>query len=499
MGTRLNHSAKTYYTILFLIIFVFSTMQSVEAKKLNAFLSYTTFYSPEKGPFVETYLSVMGNSVEFIKNENDKYQATIQVILLFKKGEEIANYDKYELFSPELDDTTSVNFNFIDQQRYSLPEGNYDFEIQIWDKHTESKPYISLQPLEIMYPKDEVSISGIQLVESYEETVNPGILTKGGYDLIPYIVNYYPENVNKLTYYGEVYNIEKKVGSENQYLLTSYLTKMEKDKPLSSYISYKRQKAESVNVIFSEFDITNLSSGNYFLAIEARDRENKLLAKNRIFFQRSNPRMSLTMDDYATMYIENTFAHKISNLDTLVNYIDCLEPIADDPEKSFTMAHLKESDTETLQKFFYKFWYDRNQLEPELEWSNYLGEVNKVNLAYSTMISKGYETDRGRVYLKYGPPNAISESYNEPATYPYEIWHYYALENGQRNKKFIFYTKDIVTNDFVLLHSDVSGELSNYRWQYVLYQRVDPGFDIDRGAGDDSWGGNSKKYFDLPR
>ena len=485
--------------ILIIVLVLIGPINADEIKKLNALMSYTTFYSPESGPFIETYLSVRGNSVEFVKNENQKFQASIQVIILFKKSDEIVNYDKYELFSPELEDTTQINFSFIDQQRYSLPQGSYDFELQIWDKNSKAKPYINLQPLTIYYPDDEVTISGIQLIESFEPTKETGILTKGGYDLIPYIVNFYPEHINKITYYGEIYNTKDKLGDEGKYLLTSYITKMEKDQPLASYITYKKETTGDVTVVFSEFDITNLKSGNYFLSIEARDRNNELIAKNRIFFQRSNPRIQLRVEDIATININNSFAQRINNLDTLANYIACLDPISDDQERSFALTHLQTADIGTLQKYFHKFWSDRDQLQPEMAWNNYLSEVNKVNLAYSTMISKGFETDRGRVYLKYGPPNAISESYNEPATYPYEIWHYYELENGQRNKRFIFYAKDIVTNDFMLLHSDVSGELANYRWQYYLYQRVDPGFNIDQGAGADSWGGNSKRYFDLPR
>ena len=145
------------------------------------------------------------------------------------------------------------------------------------------------------------------------------------------------------------------------------------------------------------------------------------------------------------------------------------------------------------------FWSKRDPLEPEKAWLDYLDMVNRVNMAYSTQISKGYQTDRGRVYLKYGPPNSISESYSEPTTYPYEIWHYYELANGQRDKKFVFYTKDIVTNDFSLLHSNVVGELSNYRWQYFLHQRVDSGWDIDRTLLPDGWGENSTDYYNNPR
>ncbi len=125
-----------------------------------------------------------------------------------------------------------------------------------------------------------------------------------------------------------------------------------------------------------------------------------------------------------------------------------------------------------MQQFFLNFWRSRNNADPEAEWYDYKKEVAKVNNDYTTQVRKGYDTDRGRVYLKYGPPNIITESYDEPSAYPYEIWHYYTLGENQRNKKFVFYTYDIVTNDFQLLHSDAIGELSNYRWQVDCIEEI---------------------------
>ncbi len=501
MKNRYHQYRVPFCTVLFLItLILFSSVGFGQDKKLNAYLSYSTFFEPESGPYIETYLMVDGNSVKYIKSETGKYQAAIEVVMLFKKdNEEIVNYDKYELLSPELDDTLSVNFNFIDQQRYSLQNGDYNFEIQIGDKHSEADPFISLQPLVINFPNDEVIISGIQLVESYSETEDPGILTKNNYDLLPYIINYYPEQVSKITFYAEVYNTLEELGEGEKFLLTYYLAELDKGEALGKFSQYKKQSSAKVNVVFSEFDISKLPSGNYFLVIEARDKENNLLGSNKIFIQRSNPGIQLSIDDIATMQINNTFVNNITNIDTLREYIRCLMPISSEQEKGFALAHVENSDLEILQKFFYMFWTQQSPLDPERAWLAYLEEVNKVNYAYSTSIQKGYETDRGRTYLKYGPPNAISESYNEPSAYPYEIWHYYFLENGQRNRKFVFYTKDIATNDFALIHSDVTGEYSNYRWQYFLYQRVDSGFDIDQTTKPDPWGGNSKKYFDLPR
>lgn len=490
-------STKLVFLTITILLISFS---SLEAKRLNAYLSYATFNSPESGPYIETYLTVEGRSVNYLLNKNNKYQGTIQVIVLFKIGDEVINYDKYELNSPELADTLKINENFIDLQRYSLANGNYEFEIQIWDKNSDTKPFINLEPLVINYPDNEIIVSGIQLVQSYAKTEKEGMLSKQGYDVVPYIFNYYPENENKITFFAEIYNTLSVLGESEKYLLKYYIVQIEKEKPLQKYIYQKKETAANVNIVFSEFDITDLPSGNYYLVIEARNKNNELLGLNRLFIQRSNPRIQINVLDLDVLDIENTFVSNITDIDTLREYVRYLNPISSEQEKGFADAHLNSSNLETLQKYFYSFWRSQDELEPEKAWNNYLAEVNKVNYAYSTQIMKGYETARGRVYLKYGAPNAISESYNEPAAYPYEIWHYYVLKNGQRNKRFIFYTKEIVTNDFALLHSDVIGELSNYRWQYFLYQRTDPGYDIDQGATEDGiWGGNSKLYFDLPR
>ncbi|MCB0821525.1 MAG: GWxTD domain-containing protein [Bacteroidales bacterium] len=495
--TILNRLLAVSFIIAISILMLFPAI--LFAKQPNAVIGYTTFYSPESGPYVETYLAVDGSSLDFALNANNKFQASIQVLVLFHKNDEIVNYDKYELFSPELDDTLDLKFNFIDQQRYSLPNGEYNFEIQIWDKNTESKPFAILRPILIEFPEDKISMSGVQLVDSYESTQENSILNKSGYKIIPYPDYFYPEGMTKIIFYTELYNTDRVLGENEKYLINSYINDANSNAPIDKYVSYKKETAAEVNVVFNEFDISELKSGNYFVTVEARDRENRLFAKSQIFFQRSNPKIQLKLEDLLTIATQNTFAGKINDQDTLREYIRSLAPISDEQEKNFAAVHMTHADLETLQKYFYRFWKERDALDPEHAWLNYLNEVNKVNQAYSTLIEKGYETDRGRIYLQYGPPNAISESYNEPSAYPYEIWHYYVLDNGQRNKRFVFYTKDLVTNDFMLLHSDVSGELSNYRWQYVLYDRVDPGFNIDESTVPSSWGGNSTRYFDMPR
>jgi len=473
----------------------FSGILKAEENKLQAMMNYTLFYSPQDGPYIETQLLVNGQSIEYIKNKSGKFQGSIEVLILFRKGEEIINFDKYELFSPEISDTANVDFNFLDVQRYVLENGEYEFEIQISDKNSESRPFISLNPLNINYPEDEIIISGIQLINEYSKTDEEGKLMKAGYEMIPFISNFYAEDQNKLTFYAEIYNSKTVLGDNKKFLISYYIETLETHAKLDGLIKHYKMDVDDVKILFHEFDIINLASGNYNLVIEMKDSQNKLVGKNTIFFQRNNPRIFLSEEDFAKIITKNTFTDKITDLDLIRDNIKSLDAISTPIEQSFIYAHVETADLNTLQKFLYDFWYKRDPLKAEEAWDNYAIEVNKVNAAYSTDIRKGYETDRGRAYLKYGPPNSISESYNEPYSYPFEIWHYYKLFDGQNNKRFVFYSEQLDTNEFFLIHSDATGELANYRWQQILNKRVDPGFNLDDGVSEDTWGGNSSNYW----
>jgi hypothetical protein len=135
-----------------------------------------------------------------------------------------------------------------------------------------------------------------------------------------------------------------------------------------------------------------------------------------------------------------------------------------------------------------------------------------VNKLYSAMGVKGYATDRGRVYLQYGPPNIISDETQDPSAYPYQIWHYYRLVDQrnheipqeQSNRKFVFYAKESATNNYILLHSDAIGELSQPQWQAMLHDRTTThktqsgAIGIDQKEADDFYGSRSKEKFANP-
>lgn len=83
------------------------------------------------------------------------------------------------------------------------------------------------------------------------------------------------------------------------------------------------------------------------------------------------------------------------------------------------------------QKKFLEFWIDRAHGDTTLGdamRNEFYKRVDFVNERFRYSITPGWETDRGRIYIIYGPPDQIdnnNQSFNSP---PYQIWYYYSLK-----------------------------------------------------------------------
>ena len=490
--------------LLFSLMVLLGSMVYAQQKKtLNSYISYATFNMPgdDATPYVETYITYDKSSLVYVKNDNGQFNANINVTILFKQGESIKNFGKYSLSSPSEADTTNLNGFFMDLQRYPLPNGVYTLEVVLEDENNKNaKPITVEDQLNVDFPT-KFCFSDILGLESYSKAKKESSTSKNGYDLIPMIMPYYPETMNKLTFYAEIYNAQQQLGNGEKYLLNTYICAFENGTKLNNFYFTKRMNAKDIDVIINSMDITYLPSGNYYLVLEARDRNNEIIGLNRYFFQRSNPDYQIDNTMLATIDPDQVFSGKIDNLDTIREYIKTLSPISTLVEKDYAAELLKTDDIKTMQQFFYTFWSSRNSIDPQQAWLDYYAQVQRVNASFKTINSKGYDTDRGVVFLKYGAPDRIVQSYNEPGAYPYEIWHYYTL-GTQRNKKFVFMTRDIVTNDFQLIHSDAIGEVNNFRWTTEIYQRTYGTYDdygVDGAANPNSYGDKAKDYYDNPR
>jgi hypothetical protein len=81
---------------------------------------------------------------------------------------------------------------------------------------------------------------------------------------------------------------------------------------------------------------------------------------------------------------------------------------------------------------------------------------------------EGWRTDRGRVYILYGPMDEIERFPSTSESNPYEIWHSNSLQGGVI---FVFVDRTGLGN-YELVHSTHRNELQNENWYAQYAQRA---------------------------
>ena len=450
-----------------LLILVFFSLFGYSSN-IESFLQYSIFYTDKGEPYLETYLTINSQSIKLRDNGNNTFQGKLSINLVVESNDSIVFNDKYLLSSP-LQDSNNESILFIDQQRIKLKEGNYKLVINIEDINSNLDKLISKDfTIEIF---DDNYLSDIQFVDKYNISNNTSILSKSGFDLYPYKSDFFDDLQENLTFYVEMYNSDQL--ENNRFLFNTYIQSYNDKIIYKDFYSSKRMTAEQVIPHLQTYNISGLPKGNYSLVCEIRDIKNNLIDKKTKFFQRNKEDINLQS--------HNQFNEEfltIQNKDTLSKYLDYLYPISSPNESRSAKNLINKNDIDLMNNFFIDFWVNRDLENPYLAWQKYHNEVKKVNTEFTNIKILGYLTDRGRVYLQYGAPNSRHKSENNSSTYPYEIWHYYKLEN-QINKKFVFVNDDFATNEYKLRYSNVDGEVSNSEWRDKIEIESSPNFGDD--------------------
>lgn len=117
--------------------------------------------------------------------------------------------------------------------------------------------------------------------------------------------------------------------------------------------------------------------------------------------------------------------------------------------KSDELRYIKNAEDETeKRKRFEEFWERHNPApgaKPNRALVEYYGRVAYANEKFRHYID-GWKTDRGMVYIVYGPPSYVDRNPMDYETKPYEVWEYYDI-----NKRFVF-IDDSGFGDYRLLY-----------------------------------------------
>lgn len=461
--------------------------------KPQAYFHYKIFYTPDHQPYITTSLQFAGGTFKYKANEAGDLVTQVEITQLFKYKDSIIVFDKYLLDSPIMRDSTVEDF--YDVQRYGIQPGIYDYELIIKDV-VSGESISAIQSLQVNdFNEAKINFSDVEFIEDAYKTEEKNNFVKNGFFMLPYLTNYFPPETDKIAFYTELYNTDKVLTAGEDFMITYTISDYDSGRRYADLFKYHRLKASPVNPVIGYLPIETLPSGNYNLEMYLINKENDTIHSNVVFFQRRNDIQVASLTN-ADIQIDKSFMAYIDE-DSIPYFLNSLMPISPRYEYESIRALLSSKDTLAMKKYFYAYWLETSPSNPQMGWEKYKQQVYYAEKMFGTQIKHGFETDRGRIHLKYGSPNSVIDRPNEPSAYPYQIWHYHRI--GQRsNIRFVFYNPDLVTNDYPMLHSDMQGELQNYRWEVELHKRDNPMNNLDEPTNTIHYGGNSRILYSTP-
>lgn len=465
------------------------------AKALDTGVSYALYNNGES--FLEINIEIAASSVTFKSVDSTRLQAGVETLILIKQGEKIINYEKYILNSP----ITESPATLLDVKRFGLPNGNYELEIQFTDKHDSKNADTFKATFEVAF-SEKIHLSEPLLLRSFKpdlSTENPFV--KNGYFLEPLPFNFYDRTATRLAFYAEIYN-SNKVSGLSDYAVRSVI-EQQLGNNLTRLVSVgnQKKKASDIDAVLIQLDISTLESGNYQLTVEIRSREGELLATRKLDFQRSNPFQNLVASQISDSLLNQQFTQQLDEA-ALRYSLKAAGVLVGNDEAEAVKIMLKGTDLKPMRLFLFNFAVKRNPNNPELAYQQFMEIARAADNTFKSGFRHGFETDRGRTYMRFGRPDDLVHVEDDPSAPPYEIWVYYNFpKTKQTNVKFLFYNPTLAGEDYIVLHSNARGEINNPRWETTLYKR-NAGTQI---AGDDYDGAtrmqdnfnrNARRYFE---
>lgn len=458
------------------------------AQAIDLVVETRTFHIPGIGPRVEVNMAMIQGT--FLPEEGAD-RARVEVTTLIEQDSTIVQFAKTVVEGP-------VNADMLHQEFFDLKPGRYEVVVEARAlARLDDAPVRYRAPLAVGALTEGISVSNFLFAERFDPA-QPGEVSKYGYHAVPLLSDHFPAELKELNFYTEVYGTDAVLGLDSLYLLTYQIETTEHKRVVHPYKRLVRAKGRAVEPVLGSFDISALPTGDYLVAVEVRDRRGDLIARRDQRFQRYNP-VVVRYDPRSLGELDLTasFVAQVNDRDTLVEYLRCLIPIADPLERKIIEDRWGDRDIDLMKRFFHSFWANRS-ITPEQAWREYHAQVVKVNQLFGCRVLRGYETDRGRIYLKYGAPNSMMDRFNEMDALPYTIWHYYRA-GRYSNRRFVFYQPDLANNCMELIHSEVPGEISNPRWNQIIHGRNNAFQHVDPMPVEQMSGERAREFYDMPR
>lgn len=204
-------------------------------------------------------------------------------------------------------------------------------------------------------------------------------------------------------------------------------------------------------------DLAGLPPGDYGFEVVVQGKDTTV-ARRAPFRMGGFESVALTEPPVADKFESMTEAQ----LDTL--YAPLIYLMASDEVGIYSTLTL-----EGKRSFLRRFWSKRDPTsgtprnEAQENFYSRIGDANRRYREGGAAEIPGWRTDRGRIFIKYGPPQEVMQRPQAGSTLPYEVWKY----SVGRALKYVFMDLTQFGN-YALIWTDDRREPSRPNWQSLL-------------------------------
>jgi len=345
----------------------------------------------------------------------------------------------------------------VGMQSLNLPLGEYLIILKAFDQNEPTRSDSLQYPLHITtYPNDQEFFSDIEFCNSIQSSADTNSLFyKNTLEVVPNPSRLYGTGLPIMYYYVIAYNLLSRDKQTNFIVRTAVYDASGKE-----IITKDKTKPRLYNssVEIGTINLSAVRTGTYLFRVSLLDTSKTLITEvSKKFFvykYGSMPDTSVNIPDVT--FNESKYA--VMPEEEINKYFEYANYISSDYEKQqFEQLH----ELKAKQKFLFDFWQKRKIGNPDLVGDeNYYSRIKSANELFSSSFQDGWKTDRGRVYVIYGPYDEIERYPSSTESNPYEIWHYNNIQGGVI---FVFVDREGLGN-YQLVHSTHRNELHEEMW-----------------------------------
>lgn len=468
------------FLVLFLLLTWFASATDLSAAAsdsgLTAYGAVEIYNNPDYDSLVlvEFPFNIDRYELEFFQPDSTdpNYYARVyaQVTLFGNDGRAIDSAKTYfSAIAPDLTEAARKDIRLFNSLGLLAKPGLYTARLEVIDAVSKRESSLFFDSVAVRAAEPgKLTLSGVRLAYSIARTGEGGggnpNLVKNGYTIYTNTQNVLSVNDSSTYIYGELYNLDYSADTPSDFRL-AYKVNSDRGE-LFRDLGYKLvRKPGTSSVIAERLDTKDWPAGSYTIKIAATDLSSGRADSVSVplaIWPTSEQMKALAVaqqqqaryrDPYDTLDVE----HKVQVATYLLdpNQLSILKSLSDTGKAAYLDRYWKEHDEDPTTPVI------ENRRRMVRRYS-YVNEFFSQNVTHSD----GWSTDRGRIYMVYGPPEQTEDNPAPLNGNPYTIWWYHSIQKG-----LVFVFEDRYENhEYYLVHSNADGEIYSSEWEELLKQ-----------------------------